>query len=113
VQAKQLQLMTGVSPLVFWGSSFLWDFFVMTILICVMLVCFPIFQNFGAFTPYGGGGVIFLILMVYGFSAISFSYLVSTFASTVPGGFSLVTTIHIITGKLICSILTCTHRQNF
>lgn len=56
-KAKQLQLMTGVSPIIFWSSSFLWDFCVMFVLICLMVICFPIFQSYGAFTPNGGAGL--------------------------------------------------------
>jgi len=43
-------------------------------------------------------GVFLLILMVYGFSAIPFSYLFSTLVGTAPGGFSLMTIIHTVTG---------------
>ena len=39
-------------------------------------------------------------MLVYGFEAISFSYLISLFTNTVPGGFSLVTIVHILTGNL-------------
>lgn len=35
---------------------------------------------------------------MYGYAAIPFSYIVSLFAGTVPGGFSFVTIIHIATG---------------
>jgi hypothetical protein len=53
-QSKQLQLMTGVSPLTFWGTSFVWDFFIMALAILVMVVCFPIFEVNEAFTGAGG-----------------------------------------------------------
>ena len=43
-------------------------------------------------------GVLFLILMVFGFTAIIFSYLLSLFPSSVAGGFSLVTVIHVFSG---------------
>jgi hypothetical protein len=45
-------------------------------------------------------GVIFLILIVFGYSAISFSYLASFIAQTVAGGFSFLVIIHIVTGIL-------------
>ena len=56
-QAKQLQLMTGVNPLVFWGTAFVWDFLVFTVLMCLMVACFPIFQVRMAFTLYNGAGM--------------------------------------------------------
>jgi hypothetical protein len=49
-QSKQLQLMTGVSSVTFWGISFLWDFVVMSLAICVMVLCIPIFESNGSFS---------------------------------------------------------------
>jgi hypothetical protein len=43
---------------------------------------------------------MFLILLIYGYVAITFSYLFSLFVETVAGGFSFVTIIHIVTGIL-------------
>jgi hypothetical protein len=47
--------MTGVNSLVFWGTSFLWDFFLMVVAIIVIVLCFPAFQSYGAYTSNGGG----------------------------------------------------------
>ncbi|ODM97302.1 ATP-binding cassette sub-family A member 3 [Orchesella cincta] len=103
--AKQLQMMTGVSPLSYWYSAFLWDFFLVFLVVCVMTACFPIFQSYSVFTSYGGAGVVFLILLVYGYSAISFSYLISLYSSTVAGGFALVSIIHIVSGMILCLLV--------
>jgi len=48
--------MTGVNPITYWGSSFVWDYFVMINVIIVMILCFVIFQTDHAYTSYGGGG---------------------------------------------------------
>lgn len=55
--SKQLQIMTGVNTLTFWGTSFAWDFFIMGIVILLMVVCFPIFENAGSFTAHNGLGI--------------------------------------------------------
>lgn len=55
-QVKQLQLMTGVNPYVYWGTSFLWDYSLMLICVCIMTACLPIFERYEAFTNHGGAG---------------------------------------------------------
>ncbi|CAL8139098.1 unnamed protein product [Orchesella dallaii] len=103
--SKQLQMMTGVSPLLYWGSTFIWDFVLMFLVIGAMTLCFPIFQTSAIFTSHDGAGVAFLILLVYGLSAIPFSYLVSLHASTVAGGFSFISIIQILSGVVMCVIV--------
>ena len=73
-KAKQLQLMTGVNPMMYWFSSFVWDYFMMIIVICMMIACFPIFELHRVFSDNNGTGVVFLFLAVFGYSAIWFSY---------------------------------------
>ncbi|ODM99030.1 ATP-binding cassette sub-family A member 3 [Orchesella cincta] len=90
--------MTGVGPLTYWISAFVFDYFLLFLVVCVMITCFPIFQSYGIFTTHGGAGVAFVILMVYGLSAIIYSYLFSLYARTVAGGVALVALIHIISG---------------
>jgi hypothetical protein len=55
-QSKQLQLMTGVNPIVYWGSAFIWDYFVYLVCICLIVACFPTFEVYDAFTNHGGAG---------------------------------------------------------
>ncbi|OXA45953.1 ATP-binding cassette sub-family A member 3 [Folsomia candida] len=97
-KCKQLQLMTGVNPFVFWGSAFTWDYFQTLICISVMVACLFIFEDYRAFTNHGGAGAAFLIMAVYGVGSISFSYLLSLLSQTPAGGFALLTILHIITG---------------
>lgn len=55
-KCKQLQLMTGVNPFVFWGSAFTWDYFLTLICVGAMVACLYIFEDYNAFTNNGGGG---------------------------------------------------------
>jgi ATP-binding cassette subfamily A (ABC1) protein 3 len=90
--------MTGVNPIIYWGSAFVWDFFLFVVIAATITICFKIFTSYNIYTVHGGGGVIFLILLVYGYAAIPFSYCCSLIVGTVAGGYSLVAIIHILTG---------------
>jgi hypothetical protein len=72
------------------------DFSIFAVVAATITICFGIFQNYNAYG--GGGGVIFLILLVFGYAAIPFTYCCSLFVGTTPGGFSFVVIIHILTG---------------
>lgn len=100
-KAKQLQMMTGVHPVLYWGSAFIWDFLIVLLVVLAMICCFPIFQSHEMYTSYGGVWVAFLILVVYGLCSIPFSYLMSYYAMSVSGGFAFVTIVHIISGLVI------------
>ncbi|ODM92121.1 ATP-binding cassette sub-family A member 3 [Orchesella cincta] len=97
-QGKQLQMMSGVNPLLYWVSAFICDYFLMLVSICLMTACLPIFEKNKAFTNNGGAGTIFLIMAVYGLASIFFGYIFSTFARSVAGGFTFLTIVHLLTG---------------
>ncbi|ODM99022.1 ATP-binding cassette sub-family A member 3 [Orchesella cincta] len=100
-KVKQLQMLTGLSPVTYWYSMFLCDFILVFFVSCLMTLCFPIFQSDGFFISDVGTGTAFLILLVYSFTAIWFSYLFSFFVVTVGGGFSLVAIIHVASGVIL------------
>ena len=49
--------------MVYWGASFLCDFFFLIILISLMAACLPIFEKYSAFTNNGGAGKMFFFRM--------------------------------------------------
>jgi hypothetical protein len=53
--------MTGVHPIIYWGSAFVCDFSIFAVVAATITICFGIFQNYNAYTVYGGGGVIVII----------------------------------------------------
>lgn len=55
-QGKQLQLMTGVNPILYWGSTYIIDYFLMLITICLMTAFIPAFEKNNTFTNYNGAG---------------------------------------------------------
>ncbi|CAG7730793.1 unnamed protein product [Allacma fusca] len=112
-RAKHLQLMTGIRAAVFWMSSFVWDFFLVILLTTVMIFCFPIFENYSAFTTGGATSTFFLIILVFGISAISFSYLFSLMMPSVAGGFAFLAVLNMFMGMLWTIVVHTTEQSNF
>lgn len=100
---KQLQLMTGLQPAYYWMANFTWDYFVyFLVVLAAMLLIFIIEQaKLVNLSINGGLGVLFLILMSYGFSCIFLAYLLSRRSKTVAGGFAVVVLVHLLTGIIL------------
>jgi ATP-binding cassette subfamily A (ABC1) protein 3 len=65
IHVKQLQFMTGVNPLVYWGSAFLWDYFVFVLCAAMMVVCLYIFEHYERFTNNHGAGLSIVLVSNY------------------------------------------------
>ena len=75
--AKQVQMMAGVNPFVFWFSNFVWDFLiyiVVAVLLAVVLYFFDSRKNLH--TNNGFGTLIFLYIML-GLAGIPWVYIIS------------------------------------
>ena len=75
--AKQVQMMAGVNPFVFWFSNFVWDFLVyiiVALLLAVVLYFFDTRKNLH--TNNGFGTLIFLYVML-GLAGIPWVYIIS------------------------------------
>ena len=77
--AKQVQLMTGVNPFVFWGANLLWDFTLFFISSLLLLIVVVAIDDTFTYTTNGATGTLVLVMIMYGLSAIPFSYVVSLF----------------------------------
>ena len=75
--AKQVQMMAGVNPFVFWFSNFVWDFLIymiVAVLLAVVLYLFDSRKNLH--TNNGFGTLIFLYIML-GLAGIPWVYIIS------------------------------------
>uniref|UniRef100_A0A8C7EKL0 ABC transporter domain-containing protein n=1 Tax=Neovison vison TaxID=452646 RepID=A0A8C7EKL0_NEOVI len=75
-KAKHIQLLSGVSVPVYWLSALLWDFIIFFITCCLLLVTFKFCQLDIYITDYRFLDTM-LIFMLYGWSAIPLTYLLS------------------------------------
>ncbi|XP_021957188.1 ATP-binding cassette sub-family A member 3 [Folsomia candida] len=95
--AKQLQLMTGASPLIYWGTCFVCDFAMAFATTCVIFICIFCVQDKPIYTDRG---ILFLILIVSVFASISLAHLFSLAFNNVTVGFAVVLIIQLMSGVI-------------
>ncbi|KAG0409982.1 hypothetical protein HPB47_012907, partial [Ixodes persulcatus] len=97
-KAKLLQLMAGVPGVLFWGTTFLWDFLIFAICSTAIMVPLLAINPNGIFLSSAEvAGATYFLLLLYGWAAIPFSYLFSYVKKTPSAGYALLTTINVIT----------------
>ncbi|XP_075727970.1 phospholipid-transporting ATPase ABCA3-like isoform X4 [Rhipicephalus microplus] len=105
-KSKLLQLMAGVPGVLFWGITFLWDFVVFAVCSTAVMIPLLAINPNGVFTssPSVPAATYFLFLL-YGWAAIPFSYLFSYVKDKPSSGYSLLTTINVITGVMLSIVM--------
>ncbi|XP_054278944.1 phospholipid-transporting ATPase ABCA1-like isoform X2 [Macrosteles quadrilineatus] len=81
-RVKQLQLMSGVSPLLYWLVMFLCDFALCLVTTLLMVCMILVFQQNGVFTTSGYIGTVALIIVLFGCSGSLFAYFFSFFVKS-------------------------------
>ncbi|XP_042898603.1 phospholipid-transporting ATPase ABCA3 isoform X2 [Parasteatoda tepidariorum] len=105
-KAKLLQLMTGLNASLYWIATFLWDFLVYFAVSLLLLIPLAIFSHHVFFGLHSeASGVSIMMLFLYGWASIPFSYILSFFFKTGNGGFSAVIALNCIIGIVIGAIL--------
>ncbi|CAL1281889.1 unnamed protein product [Larinioides sclopetarius] len=90
-KAKLLQLMSGIPPVLYWTAMFLWDFLIHCIACIFMLIPYAIFAHYAFFGKHSiSTGASLLLMFLYGWSSIPFSYLTSFVFSKGNTGFASV-----------------------
>ncbi|XP_053680207.1 phospholipid-transporting ATPase ABCA3-like [Anopheles nili] len=98
-RSKLLQFVSGANVLGFWMVSFLWDFMTFFVTIMFYVAVLAAFQEEGWSTGEEIGRVI-LVMVVFGFAFLPFTYLLS-FAFDIPAsGFVRVMILNIFTGTI-------------
>ncbi|XP_062564160.1 phospholipid-transporting ATPase ABCA3-like [Armigeres subalbatus] len=98
-RAKLLQFVSGVNVFAFWMVSFLWDYATYIITILFYIAILAAFQEDGWSTGEELGRV-FLVLFVFGFAFLPFTYLMSFFFDVPASGFVKLMIFNIFTGMI-------------
>lgn len=92
---KHLQLMTGVSPFTYWLSFFIWDLIIYCSCITLILIILTSIDTVGMLS-HNGAGVLYLIMFLFGFSGLWFSYCFSYFFKTSTHAVTLFSSVLVI-----------------
>ncbi|KAG8332075.1 hypothetical protein J6590_029683 [Homalodisca vitripennis] len=103
--SKQLQLMTGVSPLLYWFTNLLCDFIIFIITAILMLAALYIFQTQDILSSSGYIGTLILVFLLFGLSGISFAYLFSFFVQSSVKASVLFILINLFTGTIASVVI--------
>nr|AIN44094.1 ATP-binding cassete sub-family A member 3-like protein [Laodelphax striatellus] len=107
--AKQLQLMTGLSPITYWLAIFFWDILMYAILMGLAVGLLAILdQNIGMITTPPALQVFVLLLTLFGFSGIVYAYFF-TFLMNSSAAVSRFVTVNVFiafAGPLIAVLIT-------
>ncbi|XP_015346371.1 phospholipid-transporting ATPase ABCA3 [Marmota marmota marmota] len=105
VQAKHVQLVSGVHVATFWFSALLWDLISFLVPALLLLVVFRAF-DVRAFTRDGHMADVLLLLMLYGWAIIPFMYLMSFFFSGASTAYTRLTIFNILSGIATFLVVT-------
>jgi len=79
-KSKHLQLVSGVSPFLYWISTYIWDFSLYTVLTALMMAAFFVYGRQSAqvfISTNDASTCVFLLVWLYGASSIPLSYIYS------------------------------------
>ena len=117
--AKQVQIMTGVHPGIFWLANLAWDITLLLVSAALAIILIVVLDSNSFFTTNGAGGeigntthkglslflfflftgILLFIILMFGLSAIPFTYLLSFMAKTQANGFTISIMINILAGE--------------
>ena len=101
--AKQVQLMAGVSPIVFWFTNFVWDFIIYLVIGMIYILILYLFDTRNIFHSNGGFGALVLLIIFLGLAGIPWAYIMNFAFNSAPSAFAIMIISAIVLG--ICGSL--------
>ncbi|XP_026811930.1 ATP-binding cassette sub-family A member 3-like isoform X2 [Rhopalosiphum maidis] len=98
---KHLQMMTKLSPIMYWVTCFIWDYFCYIIVVLSTLVGMYLMDKNDLLTDFNDIGVLLTLLLIYGWSAIFYAYVYSYFKKTLVSSMLLFIAINFIIGMFL------------
>ncbi|XP_072051924.1 LOW QUALITY PROTEIN: phospholipid-transporting ATPase ABCA3-like [Amphiura filiformis] len=102
-KAKHLQMVSGLDPLTYWLANFAWDMVNYLVIYIILIILFAAF-NLDALAKENLGTTA-LLLILFGWAAIPFVYLISTMFKTPITAYAIVTAVLSILGLVSLSVL--------
>ncbi|XP_055994780.1 phospholipid-transporting ATPase ABCA3-like [Sorex fumeus] len=96
-KAKHIQFMSGVSVLVYWLSSFLWDAIIFNLIICLLLGVFKYCQVDIYVSDYRFLDTM-LIFIIYGWSSIPLMYLMGFLYERPGSAYTMLSVFNYVSG---------------
>lgn len=97
VGAKHLQVVSGVGPVAYWSSTFIWDMINYLIPVLVILVIFAAFQT-DAYVNENRLGIVFVVFLLYGWSVLPFVYMLHYLFMVPATGMVVVSMVNLLSG---------------
>ena len=96
--AKQVQMMAGVNPVVFWVSNFVWDFIVYMVIATMLAIILYLFDERKTLHSNNGFGTLIFLYMLVGLAGIPWAYILSFPFKSAPSANSILSIITTVTG---------------
>lgn len=96
-KAKEMQILSGINPWMYWIVSFVYDFVIFAIISTFASSFYVLFQE-EKFDAFGEFLRILILLLFFGFSVIPMTYLTSFFFKSSAAGFIKILTISLVLG---------------
>ncbi|XP_055842779.1 LOW QUALITY PROTEIN: uncharacterized protein LOC129909731 [Episyrphus balteatus] len=103
-RAKLLQFVSGVKVLTFWFSHFVWDYVTYMLTAIITILTLACFQEDG-YATFDELGRNLAIILLFGFSALPFTYLLSGMFSEPATGLARLSIINIFCGNALFIII--------
>lgn len=111
-KAKLLQFVSGVNVVMYWMTSFLWDYLIFVVIAILMTTTIGVFQEEG-YSTFEQLGRIFFVLIMFGFAVLPFIYIAAFFFSAPASGFTKMSIIFIFMGVAMYTVVFSMRFEGF
>ncbi|CAL1280710.1 unnamed protein product [Larinioides sclopetarius] len=109
-KAQLLQIMSGISAALYWTAMFVWDLIVHCIVCIIMLLPYAVFVPYAFLRMHNEAmGTSLLLTLLYGWSSIPFSYLISFMFKKESSAFYAVVGVSALIGVGCATFLKTKH----
>ena len=101
-QEKRLQFVCGIKPSIYWLSSFVWDYFYYMIILLLTITIIGVFGSTAYTASSRNFGSLVLLLIMFGWSVLPMSYVMSRFFSDTGTAYMIVFCFTLFSGIATC-----------